>query len=111
MLYGIQYDANKKGLKKASDNLEKFGSAIVVHGKCDLYFRSKIQAFFTAMELTKSHDDVTYKIFVHNPIIDKEVTEENIVSTKEEYFQKMNERTQALFNNFNKSEPSDNLEK
>jgi len=106
MLYGIKYDVNKKGLEKANESLERFGSAILTHGKCGLYFTNIISAYLTSRELSKSHNDLKYSVFTHNPKVNGEIAEENIVSSKEEYFKVTEERVQKLLDSLKQSNES-----
>ena len=96
MLFGIKYYPNKRGMTIAADSMQRFHSAIIPMGKCDLYFTNVIEAYLTAKELSKKNNQLKYKVFVPNTASTDLIPKERIVHTKEEYFNICHEKTQKL---------------
>lgn len=96
MLFGIRYKNNDKGLQIVNYCIQKYGCAFITQGKCDLYFTNPIEAFLMSRKLTKTHENLTYSVFVPTAEERKKITPENIVHNRDEYNEIVDARTKDL---------------
>ena len=98
MLYRILYSGNKGCRDNAQERLDRFGSAILPMGTVGCYFESLQVAEQVALELTKAHikDGIEYEV-IETRADKKDVDQNLLVKTMEDYDNYCNGKTQQLY--------------
>ena len=93
MLFGIKMFENKKGLKRANESLQRYGSAIMFSGKnMGIFFTNPLVALKVAYRLTQKRQLLTYKVYKLSKWEECGIDKECIVNNYEEYKQLTNKQ-------------------
>lgn len=82
MIFGIRYESKLKNVNK---NLETMGSAIIMRGKCNVYFKSLALAFFVTQNKNQNNSKLKYSVYKLSEKQEQMVNPQRLVESFSEY--------------------------